>query len=162
MWYKLILTLLVSSYNLSGQRDEICVTQYFIRDMKLYGIIRDSLENPTIDSLRKEGFLPVLSVNSIDSCSWISRYDSINRPCVHFSLSMEFVRTSIIARKGKIAKATIDNEDIVLILNNYTGVVIIPYQSSLWVNSEKSIYRDYRKQVFSLLYNGKDYIGLSD
>lgn len=144
--------------HVSAQETEIYLKQYTLRDHKLMWIINDTLKSNQIDSLKSLGYKPVLYIRPIYDCVRKSKFDSIKRSCIEYTLNLEKVTPAITSMRTKVAVTKIGKDEVFLVLYQYDGLISLPYQvkvSVLPYNSRKDLPT---KQIFLLIFNGEEYI----
>lgn len=140
-----------------SQSAEIHLFQYSIRDLGLGKKINDTLNSGTVDSLVKLGYSATLYIKPIEGCERVSKYDTLKRKCVEYSLMLEKVTPSILAYQTKVGIVKIGSNQIFLIIYDFTGlihgisqtkVIVLPMDSNL----------DLQKiPLFTLVFDGNKY-----
>ncbi len=153
--------ILLFSLTSKAQTEELKVVHYIIRDLKMLNMISESMKSLDMDSLLAIGYLPVLHSRSLCNCKRISVHDTLVRACIKYTLNLKYVTSDIIFSDGKVAMTTVDGIDIVLILQDFSGLIFVPFPSKLLVNSAKADFENYSDGVvlFEVVYDGIKYIG---
>ncbi len=154
----LIVVLFFSNLSsLHSQSNEIYLFQYSIRDLGLGKKINDTLNSKRIDSLVKKGYSAVLYIKAVEGCDRLSKFDSLKRKCVEYSLVLQKVTPSILAHQTKVAIAKIGSNQIFLIIYDYTGLIHGISQTKAQVLPMDSNLELPEIPLFTLIFDGNRY-----